>query len=80
MEEGVRVLCSREVGAGATKLPEECLFDCGDVKGLMKKLQNLPPPVPIGAWSAKNAAECLHVFEEKYILKERAPLTETEVF
>ena len=39
-----------------------CLFDCGDVKGLVEKLQNLPPPVPIGEWTAENAAKVLCSF------------------
>ena len=62
LEEGICVLCSREAGAGATILPEECLFSCGDVEELMQKLQNIPIYRTIGLWNAKNAAQALWNF------------------
>jgi glycosyltransferase involved in cell wall biosynthesis len=62
LEEGMTVLCSREAGAGATILPTECLFDCGDADGLREKLLQPLPKIGIGQWSAKNAALQLKEF------------------
>lgn len=59
LEEGLCVLCSREAGAGATILPDECLFPYGDVDGLVQKLQNLTTHRTIGPWTAKKAAQVL---------------------
>lgn len=59
LEEGMIVISSREAGAAATMLPEECLYDSGDVNGILQKLKNLPPKVPIGNWTAKFAANAL---------------------
>lgn len=62
LEEGMKVLCSREAGAGATVLPDECLFDCGDVENLRRKLLQPLPKIGIGPWNARNAALQLKEF------------------
>ena len=62
LEEGMSVLCSREAGAGATILLDECLFDCGDADGLRRKLLRSLPKIGIGPWSARNAALQLKEF------------------
>ena len=70
LEEGMCVLCSREAGAGATILPDECLFPCGDVDGLARKLQNLPTYRTIGPWTAKNAANAALEFAVNFTKEE----------
>lgn len=64
LEEGIGVLCSREAGAGATMLPEENLFDCGDVETIRSKLENMPLMMSIGPWSATNTASNLKEFAD----------------
>lgn len=65
VEEGMKVLGTYETGAAATILPESNLFHCGDYKTLAKKLMGEIPVVPIGAWSARRAAERMIALCEK---------------
>lgn len=59
LEEGMRVIGTRETGAAAAMLPESCLYSCGDWRELEKKLQVGLPYVGIGNWTAAGAAERL---------------------
>ena len=53
------VLASRDSGAGATVLPEDCVFDCEDVKGLSERILNYSklPLIDPEIWSVRSAAD-----------------------
>ena len=59
IEERMMVLASRDSGAGATVLPEECIFDCEDVKGLSERILNYSklPLIDPEIWSVRSAAD-----------------------
>lgn len=59
VEEGMAVLGTRETGASAAILPESNLFPCGDYRALAEKLSHPIPRVPVGPWSAAEAAKRL---------------------
>lgn len=59
IEEGMMVLASRESGIGSTVLPEDCVFDCRDVKGLSERILNYGklPVINPETWSVRSAAD-----------------------
>lgn len=60
--EGMSVVSSRQAGAGATMLPEECLFETGDVDALSEKIWDPPAPCGIGSWNVREAARRFRAF------------------
>lgn len=57
LEEGIRVIGTREAGSSATMLPDECLFHSGDWRTLAKMLSASVTSVSIGGWNAAYAAQ-----------------------
>ncbi len=61
--EGMRVVGMFVAGAGATLLPKERLFHCGDWKALVRLIEKEArgelPPCRIGEWTAAAAAKRL---------------------
>ncbi len=59
LEEGMRVISTKEAGSGLTMLPSDCLYNAGDWTSLSKLLLTQLPLVGIGKWSPGFAAEQL---------------------
>jgi hypothetical protein len=56
LEEGMRVIGTREAGSSATILPEGCLYSSGRVDELVARLKGRAPRLGIGDWSPDSAA------------------------
>lgn len=71
IEEGMMVLASRESGAGATVLPDDCVFDCEDVKGLSELILNYSklPVIDPEIWSVRSAAD--HILKHFLLSEEK---------
>ena len=67
LEEGMCVYGTREAGASASMLPDDCLFAAGDVDGLKRLLEKPVRPGSIGKWVASSAAAALHGFLEQEV-------------
>lgn len=61
LEEQMYVLASRQSGAGATVLPENCLFDCHNARELASRILDFDnlPRVDASPWSASEASKYL---------------------
>ena len=59
LEENMCVYGTRQSGASMAILPDENLYDCGDVDGLSRMLCRPPVKMTIGMWSGENAARSL---------------------
>lgn len=67
LEEGLCVYGTREAGASASMLPDDCLFAAGDVDGLKRLLENPVCPGSIGKWATVSAASALQDFLEQEV-------------
>lgn len=59
LEEGMKVIGTHEAGACAAILPETNLYHAGDWRRLAELIRSDLPVVPIGEWTAANAAKRL---------------------
>lgn len=67
LEEGMRVIGTRQAGSCAAMLPDECLYDSGDVNGLVRLLSSDVPRVGVRSWTAEQAARWLVDFSKERV-------------
>lgn len=71
IEEGMMVLASSNSGAGATVLPDDCMFDCDDINGLSEQILNYSklPVIDPEIWSVRSAAD--HILKNFLLSEEK---------